>query len=48
MITAIINFTLDNRWLILGFALILVGCGLFSAKQLPVNKRQNVTTPESP
>ena len=43
MFTPLINHSLDNRWLILGFTVILIGCGLFAASRLPVDAYPDIS-----
>jgi cobalt-zinc-cadmium resistance protein CzcA len=43
MFETLINRSLDNRWLILGFTIILIGCGLFAVSRLPVDAYPDIS-----
>ena len=43
MFASLINHSLDNRWLILGFTVILIGCGLFAASRLPIDAYPDIS-----
>ena len=43
MIPTLINRTIDNRWLFLGLALILIGFGVFAALHLPVDAYPDIS-----
>ena len=43
MIESLINRTIDNRWIVLGLTLILVGFGLFAAMHLPVDAYPDIS-----
>jgi cobalt-zinc-cadmium resistance protein CzcA len=43
MLDPLIHRTIDNRWLVLGLTLILVGCGLFAATHLPVDAYPDIS-----
>src|SRR5215469_15249631 len=43
MIESLFNRTIDNRWIILGLTLILVGFGLFAAVHLPVDAYPDIS-----
>ncbi len=42
MITGLVNFALNNRWLVLGFAVLLFGWGVLSFHNLPVEAYPDV------
>ena len=43
MLESLIQRAIDNRWIILGLTLILVGCGLFAAVHLPVDAYPDIS-----
>ena len=43
MLEPLINRTIDNRWIVLGLTLILVGFGLFAAVHLPVDAYPDIS-----